>query len=355
MRVNENKLKSFVEKTFEACGLDLEKARFSSDVILLSDKRGIHSHGVIALPRYVNGFYEGKIIADAKMEILKEGSAFTLYDANGMMGMASSHIANANAIEKASKSGIAISVVRNSNHFGIGGYYTLESCKNNMIGLAFTNTARIGIPLFGLTPMFGTNPISFSAPMNKDRDFTLDMSTTIVTRGFVSSSEKEGKKIPEGLAINSKGELETDPKIILECLENGTGGLLPLGGNTKETAGHKGFGLALMVDILTGILGDFLFGKYLEDTHNSATRMAHSFIAIDISKFTDLEKFKNKMDLMVEDLKNSKHIKENHVRYPGEEARKNELLAKKLGIEISEETYHELKKLAETLKLNFDI
>lgn len=352
MKVSEFKLKEFIKKVFVQCELSEDDAEVSSDVLTFAEKRGIKSHGARALRRYVDGIKTNKINPHGKIEILSDGLSFALLEANGRMGMPTAKFANELAISKAKETGIALVSVKNSNHFGVGSYYTLESCKKGMIGMVFTNTSRLGVPTFGLNPMFGTNPIAFSAPSTGDENFTLDISTTIVSRGFVDKASKEHRSLPEGIAINDKGEIETDPNIVIECLKNGKGGLLPLGG--INGGGHKGYGLAVMVDILTGVLTGFLFGKHLVDSAYSSTRMSHSFLAIDISKFIDLDSFKENMKTMTTELTNSDAMPGMKVTYPGEGSLKREKLASLEGIEMADESYSSLEAVSKLVGINLD-
>jgi LDH2 family malate/lactate/ureidoglycolate dehydrogenase len=163
------------------------------------------------------------------------------------------------AIKKAKRTGVGFVTVRNSNHYGIAGYYSLMALKNNLIGISMTNSAPLAVPTFGRDSMIGTNPISVMAPA---RPFALDMATTVVPRGKLEVLNRLGKPLPLGWAVDERGIPTTDTARVLDNMTKAAGGgVLPLGGAGEDLSGHKGYGLSLMVDVLSGVLSGADYGR----------------------------------------------------------------------------------------------
>jgi LDH2 family malate/lactate/ureidoglycolate dehydrogenase len=178
------------------------------------------------------------------------------------MGAPISARAMGQIVTKAKNNGSAFGCVRNSNHFGIAGFYAKMALEEDMLGIAMTNTAALAVPTFGRQVMFGTNPLAFAAPADKERAFVLDMSTTVVTRGKVEVYDRLEKELPDGWAVDKTGRSAKNARAILDDMQNRVGGgIMPLGGFGKEFGGHKGYGLAVMVDILCAVLCARLSGR----------------------------------------------------------------------------------------------
>ena len=296
-RLERGSLESFCAAVFHIHGLSPEDATIASKVLVEADALGIPSHGLGRLRRYVEGLETGLMRPDAQAEIVAETPSSLLLDAHGAMGAPVSERAMRIVIEKARTSGAAFASVRDSNHFGIAGHYARMALKEDMLGIAMTNTAALGVPTFGSAVMYGTNPIAFAAPAGRETSFVLDMSTTVVSRGKIEVHERLGRDIPEGWAVDSRGAATTAPGPLLRDMQdNAGGGILPLGGRGKDFGGHKGYGLAVMVDILCALLGGAAFGPRIRDSETSSARVSHFFGAIRIASFRDPEDFKRDMD-----------------------------------------------------------
>ena len=257
--INREALTDFCAAVFSRLGLARADAMDAARVLVAADARGIPSHGVGRLWRYVNGLRTGLMIADAVPETTVETPTTLVVNAHGAMGAPVSVRTMERIIAKAGSAGAAFASVRDSNHFGIAGYYAMLALSHDMIGIAMTNTAALGVPTFGRQAMFGTNPLAFAAPADKERAFVLDMSTTVVTRGKMEVCDREGKPLPQGWAVDKAGRPATAPRAILDDMqERRGGGILPLGGAREEFGGHKGYGMAVMVDILCAALAGVL-------------------------------------------------------------------------------------------------
>ena len=293
-------LRRFCRQVYEALGVPQADAALAADVLVAADLRGIPSHGVARLWRYVNGIRCGLMVPNAAMDIVRETPVSLVVDAHGGMGAPVSVRTMQRVIRKARVRGAAFAAVRDSNHFGIAGYYAMLALRHNMLGIAMTNTAALAVPTFGRRPMIGTNPLAFAAPAGRERAFVLDMSTTVVTRGKLEVYARAGRKLPRGWAVDAAGRPATDARRVLRALGRlSGGGLLPLGGAGEEFGGHKGYGLAVLVDILCGLLSGGPCGPDVRDTATSSARVGHFFAAIRVDLFRDPREFRRDMDRML--------------------------------------------------------
>lgn len=344
VRVRTEPLISFCQSIFEGLGLTQEDAFAAADVLVAADVRGIPSHGVARLQRYVNGLKAGVMRPDAPVEILMDTPASQVLHAHGAMGAPVSVRAMRTAIQKAKTNGAAFACIRDSNHFGIAGYYAMMAMREDMLGLAMTNTAALGVPTFGRQVMFGTNPIAFAAPANEERGFVLDMATTVVTRGKIEVYDRLEKPLPPGWAVDKMGQPARDARSLLDDMFHRIGGgIMPLGGDGELFSGYKGYGLAIMVDILCAVLCGAPFGPDVADTATSSGRVSHFFGAIRIGAFRDPAAFRQDMDRMLQQLRTSPPAEgAARVYYAGLKEFEAEAESKRLGVTLLRKTYNRL-------------
>lgn len=345
-------LEEFCSSIFTAAGLSPEDAACSSEIIVEADARGIGSHGVGRMQRYVNGLLSGQMAATATDTVLSETANTVSVDANGGMGFPVSCRTMQTVIDKAEQHGMALGCVRNSNHFGIAGHYAMMALEHDMIGLAMTNTAALGVPTFGRKPMFGTNPVAIAVPAGRKRAFVLDMASTTVTRGKLELYNRLGKELPSGWAVDASGFPAVDAGQLLNDMLTGKGGLLPLGGFGEKFSGHKGYGLAVLVDIFCSLLSGAPFGQDVMDTPTTSARVSHCFGAIRISAFRQPDEFKADMDRMLEAL-NCTPPSENadHVRYAGEKEFEAEEECMRNGVKVDDKAAENLDLLADKFQI----
>jgi L-2-hydroxycarboxylate dehydrogenase (NAD+) len=312
--------------------------------LVAADARGIPSHGVARLERYVNGLKTGVILPDAHSEVLVDTPTSLVIDARGAMGAPTSVRAMERVIEKAQANGAAFACVRDSNHFGIAGYYAMMAMRQDMIGIAMTNTAALGVPTFGRQVMFGTNPIAFAAPADRERGFVLDMATTVVTRGKIEVYDRLDKELPTGWAVDKTGHPATDAHTILDDMFHRLGGgIMPLGGAGELFSGYKGYGLAVMVDILCAVLCGAPSGPHVADTETSSGRVSHFFGALCIHTFRDPKAFRQDMDRMLADLRNCPPAQgAERVYFAGQKEFEHEAECNRRGIPLLAKTYHHI-------------
>lgn len=347
VRVARARLTHFCTELFTRLGLSPADAAVAADVLVAADVRGIPSHGVARLPHYVSGIATGATVPDARPEVIAETAATLAIDAHGSMGAPASADAMRRIIAKARTSGAAVACVRDSNHFGIAGYYAMLALEHDMIGLAMTNTAALGVPTFGRQVMYGTNPIAFAAPADRERAFVLDMSTTVVTKGKLEVYERLGQPLPDGWAVDQSGHSARDPQRILdEVFARVGGGILPLGGEGELHSGYKGYGLAIMVDILCGVLGAAAFGPGVADNPTSFGRVSHFFAAFNVAAFREVSLFKADMDKMLADLRHSPHAEgAERIYVAGEKEFEWEAEYTRDGVPLLHKTYDRLAEI----------
>jgi len=358
--VEKQNLMNFTKNVFLTFGLNEKDAAICADILVLSDMRGIPSHGVARLKRYVDGMNNGVILPLNKPEIVKETAITANIDGQAGLGQIVGHFATTMAIKKAKKSGVGIVTVRNSNHFGIAGYYSQMILNENLLGISMTNSAPLVVPTFGREMVFGTNPISLTAPAKDRKPFFMDMATSVIPRGKLEVYNREGKPLPDGWAVDEKGQVTTDPaKVIKNLLDRVGGGILPLGGEGELYSGYKGYGMAIFVDILSGVLSGGAYANLVnksKDGKPAPANVSHFFMALDIENFIDLDTFTANMDDLMDRLQNSdKATNQKHIFIHGEKEYDNYETYEKEGIPLQDKVYDTLRSIAEQRKVEFDI
>lgn len=288
---------NFMIDVFKAYGVPEEDARICTDVLLESDRRGIESHGCNRFkPIYLDRIKNGTLLPVTKIDIVKETPTTVVMDANNGMGMVASHKMMEMLIEKAKTYGMAGGTIYNSTHYGIAGYWTTMAEKAGMIGISGTNARPSVAPTFGVEPMMGTNPLTFTMPTDEEFPFNFDCATSTIQNGKIEFYERSGKPTPAGLVVTEDGKTMTDSGQILKDMRAGRCALLPLGGLGEETGGYKGYGFTTIVEILSAALAGGPFMKDLsgkdEDGNNRMYRLGHFFFVINPEFFMGLYTFK---------------------------------------------------------------
>jgi LDH2 family malate/lactate/ureidoglycolate dehydrogenase len=271
-----------------AWGMPEDNAEATADILSWADLHGVDSHGISMLPGYDRLRRSGRANMKARPRIIKETPVSALVDGDGGLGHVPARFAMQVAIDKAQQSGMAITAVRNSAHFGATGYYTLMAAKAGLIGMGCTGASSIQVaPTFGKEAKLGTDPWSFAAPTTDGRPFLLDMATTTVAAGRIRNKANEGLPCPPGWVLNQDGLPSTDP---LEAREKG-GFLTSLGGS-PENSSYKGYGLSVMVNILGSCLsGASLITDPMHTKKPQGNDIGHCFIAVDPGLFREREEF----------------------------------------------------------------
>jgi LDH2 family malate/lactate/ureidoglycolate dehydrogenase len=252
-RVDEAALTAFTAAIVEHAGVRAAAARITAEVLVASDVRGIESHGVARLEQYIAMIEAGVMDPAAQPEIVRQSAATALVDAHNGLGQVAGVFAMRLAIEKACTADVGVVSVCHTNHYGIAGYYAMMALEHDLIGISLTNSSPLVAATGGRAAVLGTNPIAFAAPSGGPLPFVLDMATSTVPRGRIEVAARKEIPLGPGWAVDVEGRPTLDAQAALE------GALLPLGG-AAESAGYKGYGLAAMVDILTGVLSGSLYG-----------------------------------------------------------------------------------------------
>lgn len=345
-------LKDYAVRFFVRHGVGEEDARIAAEILISADMRGVDSHGIIRLDTYYGSrLRKGLIDPKTPITVLRETAATLALDAGSGLGQVAGYTAMQRAIEKAKESGLAMVTVRNSNHYGIAGYYAMMALPHDMIGISFTNSQPLVAPTYGRTAILGTNPIAVAAPAGRNRPYVLDMATSIVPIGRITVYQKAGRQIPEGWGIDSSGQITTDPSAVLQG-----GALLALGGS-DVMRGYKGYGLSLMVDIFSGVLSGASTGKKVgHPGENVPADVGHFFAAIRIDAFRDIEDFKRDMDDLIEQLKNApKAVGQDRIYIHGEKEFELYDRYEKEGVPLMVEVVNGLREVGETVGVPFDL
>lgn len=349
--------KSFIKDTFIKLSVPRDDAEICAHVISTSDLRGIESHGIGRLRYYFDRIKSGQHQAITKPEITRETPTTAVIDGHHGLGMVIGKLAMQMAIDKAKEYGIGSIAVRNSTHFGIAGYYPLMAVAQDMIGFTVTNARPSTCPTFGTEPMLGTNPIAFGVPSDEPFPFLYDAATPIVQRGKIETLARQEKLAPEGWLVDPQNKFLSIPKEILAKLPDGNASFLPLGGAGEILGGHKGYGLATMVEILSAALQNGAFLKGLtglaEDGKPAPFNVGHFFMAINIESFTKLEDFKVTTGQILRELRASRKAPgQNRIYTAGEKEYEKEKEVRAKGVPIVPNLQKDLNFLKETLELD---
>ncbi|MBN2724556.1 MAG: Ldh family oxidoreductase [Deltaproteobacteria bacterium] len=302
-------LEKFMSDVFSSCGVPKNEAEVCARVLITSDKRGIESHGIGRMKTiYYDRIKKGIQSPVTKFEIVSETPTTAVIDGNHGMGHVISTRAMEMAIEKAKTNGLGMTAVRNSTHYGICGYYLLMAAEAGMIGITGTNARPSIAPTFGVENMLGTNPLALGCPTDEDFPFILDAATSVSQRGKIEVYSRAEKDIPEGWVIDRSGNYRTDTQQILKDLVSGDAALVALGGMGEETGGHKGYGYATFVEILSSALSNGSYMKQLLGFENGKPvpyKLGHFFMAINIENFIPLPIFKATAGSILRQLRNS--------------------------------------------------
>lgn len=350
-------LQTFMEDVFTGVRVPEEDARIAADVLITSDLRGIESHGIGRLRMYYDRIKNGTHNPITNFQVVHDGPATAVVDGNHGMGQVIGVRAMQLAIDKARLYGMGSVAVRNSTHFGIDGYYPLMAVKAGMIGMSFTNARPSIAPTFGVQPMLGTNPIAFGAPTDEEFPFLYDAATSITQRGKIEVLSREEKDTPEGWVIDQEGKPATDSNKILAGLGTGESALLPLGGVGELLGGHKGYGLATMVEIMSASLqgGSFLYGLTGLDVNHKPThfRVGHFFMAINIESFTSIEEFKKTTGTILRQLRASQEDPgHSRIYTAGEKEFENEKRVRLSGVPVVPNLQKDIKTIMRELGMS---
>jgi LDH2 family malate/lactate/ureidoglycolate dehydrogenase len=348
----------FIKDAFIGVGVPSDDAEIVTEVLLESDKRGIESHGCNRFkPIYIDRINDGIQNPVTNFEIIKETETTAVVDGHDGMGQVIGYKSMSMAIEKAKKYGMGMVVVRNSCHYGIAGFYTTMATKAGCIGLTGTNARPSVAPTFGVEGMFGTNPLTIGIPTDEDFDFNIDCATSITQNGKIEYYERIGEDVHPGTVIGLDGEaIEGDAGEALKKIRKGTAALTTLGGIGDALGGYKGYGYAMVVELLSSVLQDGNYGKALNGVDENGNKvpyhLGHFFIAIDTNHFLGEELTRKKAGEIIRTVRASKKAPGHDYIFSAGEKEWNVWLERKdSGVPISGPVQLEMSKVRDDLGL----
>ncbi len=351
-------LRNFAVQVFLHFGVPEPDAEKASEVLILSDLRGIDSHGVARLHTYFDMLSLGRINPKPNVKIIRERKSVCTVDGDNGLGLVVGPKTNEIAMDKAEQFGSGWVSVCNTNHYGIASYYSLEALKREMLGWSMTNSTKLVAPLWGAERMLGTNPISIAFPGKKNKPIVVDLATSAAAYGKIEIAKRKGKTIPRGWIINSDGDMTEQP----EDMING-GALLPLG-SERELGGHKGYCLSAMVDILTSVLSGANWGPFTPPfalrqeipSRSVGKGIGHFFGAMQIEGFMDVDEFKQRIDEWIEVFRNTKPVKgQKAVLIPGDPEHEEEAIRRKEGIPLIQPVIDDLIDISKKTGIPFSL
>ncbi|MBO0332564.1 malate/lactate/ureidoglycolate dehydrogenase [Sneathiella sp. CAU 1612] len=340
MRIEHDILQEFVEAIFKAAGSSPTEAAIVADHLVLANLSGHDSHGVGMIPRYVENIKAGFLRPNEHVELLKKDGSILVFDGRAGFGQVVAREATAQTIAVAQETGLALSALRNAHHIGRVGTYGEQCTDAGLVSIHFVNvTGHRGLvaPHRGSDARYGTNPICISLPDTaQEPRIILDFATSKVALGKIRVAHNSGKKVDEGLLIDNDGNATTDPGVMFA---DKVGSLLPL-------AEHKGYGLALMCELLTGAIGG---GGTIQPKNTRDTRIINNMlsIVIDPTRLTDTDYIASEMKAMCDYVRDSPpRAGYDNVIVPGDPEREQRELRRTHGIEIDEETWRQITEAA---------
>jgi LDH2 family malate/lactate/ureidoglycolate dehydrogenase len=340
-RVNHERLFDFATAVYVQAGMPGTDARLVADTLVQADLWGHQSHGVLRLGWYFDRVRNKVMNPVTKPEFVVDAGAMALIDGHDGVGHVLTVLAAKEAVKRAKAHGIGAVGVRNSNHFGTCMYYTLMGAREGCVMFLTTNGGPAMAPWGGRKKIVGTNPWSVAAPVGSRAPFVVDMAATGVARGKIYLARNKGLPIPLGWAINAAGEPTTDPQEAIDGI------ILPM-------AEHKGYAIAAMVDVLSGVLTGSGFLSAVHSPYKTAEKSncGHLMIALDIGAFQPLAAFNARMERFADEIKAVPTAKGfDEVFYPGEIEARNDARNRKEGIQFPEDTLADLSRVAKETSL----
>jgi L-2-hydroxycarboxylate dehydrogenase (NAD+) len=351
-----DKLKSFCQEIFKKIGCSREDAETASNVLIEADLRGVDSHGIARLSGYVRLWESGRVNCTPKINIVHETPSTALVDGDSGLGMVVAPKAMQIAIDKAKNAGTGWVAVRNSNHYGIAGYYAMMALQHDMIGLAMTNASPLVAPTFSKERMLGTNPIAVAIPAGSQPPYVADFATTTVANGKLEIYQRKNLQAPIGWVQDKDGE----PCTNVNELKAG-GALLPLG-SSRDFGSHKGYCLGSMVDIFSAVFSGANYGpwappfvSFLPLPENPVGKgLGHFFGAMRVDAFRPVGEFKSHMDNWISRFRDSKAVPgQEKVLIPGDPERETAIKRKSEGIPLMDSVVIDLLELSKKLDVAF--
>jgi len=306
--VKHDRLKAVCAGLLQAVSVEREDALKAADVIVCAELRGISSHGIARMPVYLKRIKSGLINARPEIKIEMKYNAVALMDGDNGLGQIVAVKAMEKAIDLAAQAGTGVVGVRNSNHFGVAAYFAMQAMEKDMIGIVITNSSPAMAPFGGKRPLLGTNPMAVAIPGRDGANVVVDMASSVTARGKIRLYADQGQALPPGWALDAEGNPTTDPKAALK------GSLMPMGG-------VKGYALAVLIDLLAGVLTGGAYSDSVKELNDFSgpVNAGHLFMAININAFMEAASFKESVYEYVTRLHNEPRVEGvKNIYAPGE-------------------------------------
>jgi L-2-hydroxycarboxylate dehydrogenase (NAD+) len=351
------RLHEFAARVFEHFGIPPGEASRAADVLAASDLRGIDSHGVARLHAYVVMFQKGRINPHPRLKVLRSTLSTATVDGDNGLGLVVGPKVNDMCMEKAEQAGSGWISVCNTNHYGIAGWYAMQGLERNLINWSMTNASNLVAPLWGAQRMLGTNPIAIAFPGLEEPPIVIDMATCSAAYGKLEIARRKGTRIPVGWAIDKDGRDTDDPEAMVDG-----GAILPLG-STRELGGHKGYALALMVDVLCAVLSGANWGPFAPSfvIHQGGERrsvgkgIGHFFGSMRIDGFIDPPEFRRQIDDVIRTMRATRPAPgTTGPLLPGDPERQAEAERRRTGVPLVLPVVEDLRDISRQTAIPFD-
>lgn len=330
--IRREELKELMKNKLMSAGLNESDSETTSEILAYSDSRGWHSHGAVRVEYYSERIFKGGINTQPNITFIQTGPCSGMVEGENGIGFTIAKFGMEKAIALAKEDGIAIVGMKHMSHSGSIGYYCEMARNEGLIGISMCQSDPMAVPYGGSEPYYGTNPIAISAPSKNGESMMFDMATTVQAWGKVLDKKSKGENIPSDWAVDEKGDPTTDPHKV--------NALVPI-------AGPKGYGLMMLVDILSGVLLGVPFGGSVSSMYHDLSKgrdLGQIHIVIDPERFVGAEKFKEDMSISLNELNNIKPATGyDMVYYPGQRGKIREERSNKDGIEIPDDIIEYLK------------
>lgn len=332
MKVEKKRLKQLMKDKLHKAGLSEEHADIAAEILTWADERGYHSHGAVRVEYYAERISKGGINVNPDFKFEKTGPATGMFYGDNGCGYPAATYSMEEAIKMAKETGVAVVGVQRISHSGSLGYYVEMAAKEDLVAISMCQSDPMAVPYGGSEEYYGTNPIAFGVPTADGRRVIFDMATTVQAWGKILFARSKKEPIPDSWAVDEDGKPTTDSTKV--------NALVPI-------AGAKGYGLMMMVDVLSGVMLGVPFGKHVSSMYADLSKgrdLGQLHIVIDPSKFTDLDSFKKNMSTVLDELGSMKPAHGfDKVYYPGERAQlRKEKYENNGGIEIVDDLYNYL-------------
>ena len=340
MKIKPERLREVSVQILKGLNATQDEAELVADCLVRAEMKGIDTHGVHFLKLLSDRVDAHMIRIPTELKVVRDDGTTSILDGGNGLGQVAAHRGMKMSIQKARELGIGLTLVRNTNHIGILAFYTLMAAEEGMVGIVMSNSAPSMSPWGGAEPFLGTNPISIAIPGSSEGPVVLDMSSSVVARGKIRRAQRMKERIPLGWALDETGTPTTDPEAALR------GTVLPIGG-------PKGYGLALMIDVLAGLLSGSQWGPNVKTYHQLAgpTGIGVFLMALDIERLMPLRQFKEQIKSYITSIKRTKKGEGvSQIYLPGEIELEREKQSLREGVEISTEVAKDLNTLLEKTK-----